>query len=135
MRPPSPTSVRLPTRASRNSVAAKHKGKRKQGRRSTRKPLPPRVPRKGPRKGRANKLKPHKFKENPKNARGPEWHPEKPPRSRTHGQNGRNRQKRRDTKKKGNSKTSACAGVSCYYLIFVSQKKNKQKQKRRRRKT
>ena len=32
-----------------------------------------------------------RFKENPKNARGPEWHPEKPPRSRTHGQNGRNK--------------------------------------------
>ena len=129
MRPPSPTSVRLPTRASRNSVAAKHKGKRKQGRRSTRKPLPPRVPRKGPRKGRANKLKPHKFKENPKKARGPEWHPEKPPRSRTHGQNGRNRQKRRDTKKKRKQQNKCvCGGVLLLPDLCLS-KKNKQKQK------
>ena len=46
--------------------------------------------------------------------------PAKTPRSGTHGQNGRNRQKRRDTKKKENQKTSACAGVSCYYLNFIS---------------
>ena len=126
VRLPSPTSVRLPTRASRKSVAAERKGeKEKQGRRRTRKPLPPRVPRKGPRKGRANKLKPHKFKENPKTARGPEWHPGKTPRSGTHGQNGQNRQKRRDTKKKKNQKTSACEGVSCYYLTYLLKKKQR----------
>ena len=68
----------------------------------------------------ASELKPHKFQENPKNARGPEWHPEKPPRSRTHRQHGRNRQKRRDTKRKETSKTSACVGVSCDCLIYIS---------------
>ena len=66
------------------------RGKEKQNKSNTRKPLPPRVPRKGLRRS----------KENPKNARGPEWHPGKTPRNGTHGQNGRKRQKRRDTKRK-----------------------------------
>ena len=86
------------------------RGKEKQNKSNTRKPLPPRVPRKGLRRS----------KENPKNARGPEWHPGKTPRSGTHGQNGRKRQKRRDTKRKRTRKTGACAGVSCDYLSYVS---------------
>ena len=89
------------------------RGKEKQNKSNTRRPLPPRVPRKGLRRS----------KENPKNARGPEWHPGKTPRSGTHGQNGRKRQKRRDTKRKKTRKTGACAGVSCYYLNIVSKKK------------
>ena len=51
---PLPTSARSPTRASRKGVAAKQNktGKKNKDKRSTAKPLPPRVPRKGPQKGR-----------------------------------------------------------------------------------
>ena len=51
------------------------RGKHKPRKRSQETPLPPRVPRKRASEG-ASELKPRKFKENPKNARGPEWHPE-----------------------------------------------------------
>ena len=122
---PLPTSARSPTRAEKacsRKTKQNKRGKEKQGNRSTRKPLPPRVPRKGLRR----------FKENPKNARGPEWHPEKNAEKRDARPKRAKQQTRRDTKKrKGKSKTSACEGVSCYYLICISSKKTR---KRRRRK-
>ena len=81
---------------SRKSVAAKRKrGKRKTKQEKHTKTLAASRPKK---KGL------RRSKENPKNARGPEWHPGKTPRSGTHGQNGRNREKRRDTKKKKKQK-------------------------------
>ena len=68
----------------------------------------------------ASELKPRKFQENPKNARGPEWHPEKTPRSGTHGQKGRTNKCGGTKKGTGKSNQSACGGVPCYYLIFLS---------------
>ena len=96
---------------SRESVAAKQKGKKKSKTKETHEdPCRLASQEKGLRRS----------KENPKNPRGPEWHPGKTPRSGTHGQNGQNRQKRRDTKRKRTRKTGACAGVSCYYLNCIS---------------
>ena len=72
----------------KNSRKTQRNGeKEKQGKRSTENPCRLASQEKGLRRS----------KENPKNARGPEWHPEKTPRSGTHGQNGQ-KQTRRDTK-------------------------------------
>ena len=106
--------VRPPPVFLENAWPQNKRGKRKQGKRSTGKPLPPSVPRKGPR---------NKHQENPKNARGPEWHPEKRQEAGRTAKTGK--QTRRDTKKKRNQQTSACEGVSCYYLSFISSKKTK----------
>ena len=59
-------------------------------------------------------------KENPKNARGQEWHPEKTTKKRDARPKRAKQTKAAGHKKQGTSKTSACEGVSCYYLIFVS---------------
>ena len=102
--------------------AAKHnrRGTQKQQKETTKTLLPPRVQKRA--SEGASVLKPRKFQENPQNARGPEWHPEKTPRSGTHGQKGRTRQVRRDKKGTGKSNPSACGGVPCYYLSFLSKK-------------
>ena len=68
-------------------------------------------------------------RENPKNARGPEWHPEETPeRKRTHGQNRRTRQSGGD--RKGQKNNSTCGGV-CGVLLalsFVSSKKKEERE-------
>ena len=87
----SPTSVRLPTRASRN-VWPQNKTeweKKKPSTRSTEHPCRLASQEKGPQS---------KYQENPKNARGPERHPEENARSGTHSQNGQ-KQVRRDIKR------------------------------------
>ena len=66
---------------------------------------------KGPRKGRASSS-PVSSRRIPKTRGAQKGTPRKTPRSRTHGQNGRNKQVRRDkTKANKKSKTSACGGV------------------------
>ena len=67
----------------------------------------------------ASELKPRKFQENPKNAWGPEWHPEKAPGERTHGQNGR-KTNRGGTKRRKKRPQPVRVGVSRYYLNFIS---------------
>ena len=82
------TGPPLLVRVKKNSrKTQRHGEKEKQGKRSTENPCRLASQEKGLRRS----------KENPKNARGPEWHPEKTPRSGTHGQNGQ-KQTRRDTK-------------------------------------
>ena len=62
-----------------------------------------------------------RFKENPKNRAGPRMAtPKNHQEAGRTAKTGRNRQKRRDTKKKtGTSKTSAGEGVSCHYLNCI----------------
>ena len=109
---------------SRKGVAAQQntRGKRKQGKRSTGKPLPPRAPRKEGLRTSTRRI--------PKTRRAQNGTPE----------NAKKRdaqRKRANTnaaghkKRKRTSKTSACEGVSCYYLICIFPKKG---DKRRRRK-
>ena len=108
------------------SVQPQNKTKRGKGKnkdkRSTAKPLPPRVPRKGASEG-ASELNPHKFQENPKNPRGPEWRPEKTPRSRTHGQKGRNNKRGGTQKQKRNKQKGACGGVLLLPDLYLLKKK------------
>ena len=78
---------------------------------------------KGLRRGERTNSSPISSRRIPKPRGAQNGTPRKTPRSRTHGQNGQNRQKRRDTEKeKGNNKSGACEGVSCDFLIFVSKK-------------
>ena len=118
-------------------VKPQNKNKTKEEKKTTNKDQ---KPRNTPAASRPKKKGLGRFKENPKNARGPEWHPEKTPRSGTHGQNGRNNKCGRTTKRR-TTNTGACGGGACDYLIFLSwkkkpekQKRNREKQKRRRRK-
>ena len=70
------------------------------------------------------------YQENPKNAWGPEWHPEKTPRSGTHGQKGRTNKCGGTKKEQEKATQGACGGVPCYYLSFLSQKEKRNKNKK-----
>ena len=95
--------------------------------------MPPRVQKRA--SEGASELKPRKYQENPKNARGPEWHPEENAKKQDARPKGARNQVRRDKQKRKQEQAKQVrVGVSCYYLIFLSQKK-REKQKRRRRKT
>ena len=83
-----------------NTTEGENKNNRKK---QPKPPLPPSRPEKGPQKGRASSS-PVGSRRIPKNARGPEWHPEKTPRSGTHGQKGRTNKCERD--KKGTGKAT-----------------------------
>ena len=119
---PLPTSARSPTRALKKCSRKTKKGEKEtQGKRSTRKPLPPRVPRKRPQKVQGESQK----------RTGPRMAPRE-----NHQEAGRTA-KTGETDKSGGtqkeketSKTSACEGASCYYLIFVSKKKKKNERKK-----
>ena len=87
--------------------------------------MPPRVPRKGPRKGRASSS-PISSRRIPKTRGAQNGTPRKTPRSRTHGQNGRNKQMRRDTKKKRNQQNKrVCGGVLLLPDLYLSKKNKK----------
>ena len=118
------TSAQPSTRASRKSVAANAQkvGKQKPQKRIDANTLAASRPRKKVSEG-ASKLKPRRFRENPKNVKGPDWHPYQNAR-RTHGQNGRRRNCSGD-KKKEPDQQSAVWGVSCYYLNYISSKKRR----------
>ena len=74
------------------------------------------------------------YQENPKNARGPEWHPDKTPEGKDARPKRVNRQKRRGTKTRKRKKTQgACGGVPCDYLSCLSSKKKGEERRRRRR--
>ena len=78
------------------------------------------------------------YQENPKNARGPEWHPAKTPERKDARPKRENKPNAAGTQtRKGRKTQSACGGVPCDYLIFLSEKrkrkKKKQKKRRRRR--
>ena len=89
---------------------------------------------KGPQKGRASSS-PVSTRRIPKTRGAQNGTPKKTPRSRTHGQNGRNKQTRRDnTKRTRQSKTGACGGVLLLPELYLF-KKQKKHEKRRRRKT
>ena len=66
------------------------------------------------------------FQENPKNARGPEWHPEENAKKRDARPKRAKRQTRRD-KKTGTTNTSACGGVLLPPELCLLKRKNKQK--------
>ena len=106
---------------SRKRVAAKRKrGKRKQNKRNTRRPLPPRVPRRKASEG------PRRIPKTPGAQNGtPEKRQEAGRTAKTGGtEKSGGTQKRQRTRK-----TGACEGVFCYYLIYISWKKQKQKPK------
>ena len=109
--------------------AAKHnrRGKQKQQRETTKTPLPPRVQKRA--SEGVSELKPRKFQENPKNVRGPEWHPGKTPRSGTHGQNGRTN-KCGGTKKRNRKKQPKCVWGCALLLPKLSLFKRKNKNKK-----
>ena len=107
VRPPSPTSVRLPTRASRNRCGRKTKQGEKENKAEEAQENPCRLAsqEKGLGKGERTSSSPISTRRIPKTHGAQNGTPRKPPRSGTHGQNGRNRQKRRDTKRrKGTAK-------------------------------
>ena len=88
----------------------KKEKKKNKNKRNTRRPLPPRVPRKGPQKLQGESQK------TPGAQNGtPEKRQESGRTAKTGGTN-----KNGGTQKERTRKTSACAGVSCYYLNFVS---------------
>ena len=72
------------------------------------------------------------YQENPKNARGPEWHPAKTPERKDARPKRENKPNAAGTQtRKGRKTQSACGGVPCDYLIFLSEKrKRKKKQKK-----
>ena len=109
-----PTSARKPTRASRKGVKPQNKTKRG-------KTTQAREAKKHPCRLASEKKASEKSRENPKNARGPEWHPDKTP----EGTDARPKREINpvaagDTKRKKDRNTSACGGVTCYYLSFLS---------------
>ena len=83
--------------------------------------MPPRVPRKRPRKGQASSS-PVSSRRIPKTSGAQNGTPRKTPRSRTHGQKGRNT-KCGGTKKEREQTKHVRVGVSCYYLICIFKKK------------
>ena len=99
----------------------------KKGEKNKETPLPPRVPSKGASEG-ASKLEPRKFQKNPKNARGPEWHPEN---SQEAGRTAKKGDKPSAAGQKGEqeqTKTSACGGVLLLPDLCLSKEKtNKNK--------
>ena len=98
---PRPASARSRGGPSRKSVAAKQnktKGKKKTRQEKHRKTLAASRPKKRASEG-ASELEPRKFQENPKNARGPEWHPEKNAKKRDARPKRAKPQARRDTKR------------------------------------
>ena len=89
---------------------------------------------KGPQKGRASSS-PVSSRRIPKTHGAQNGTPKKTPRSRTHGQNGRNKQMRRDnTKRTRKSKTSACGGVLLLPELCLFKKKNKKRRRRKKQK-
>ena len=108
------------------SCKTKQKGEnRKPGKKSTETPLRPHV-QKGPRKG--SELK---FQENPKNARGPEWHPEFPRRKRQEaGRTAKRAKTNRGGTQRENRKnqTSACGGVLLLPELYLLKNKKREKQ-------
>ena len=97
---PLPTSARSPTRAEK-VCSRKTKGEKKHKAREAPKTLAASRPKEKASEG------PRRI---PKTHGAQNGTPRKPPRSGTHGQNGRNRQKRRDTKKKEPAKQARVKG-------------------------
>ena len=92
--------------------------------RSTETTLPPRVQKRA--SEGASKLEPRKFQENPKNAWGPELHPEENAKKQDARPRRAKNQTRRDKKNK-NKQKQVRVGVSCYHLSCVSRKKMQKK--------
>ena len=119
-----PTSARKPTRVSRKGVRPQNRtkrGKTKQGTRSKEAPLPPRVRETGLREV------PRKSKKRP----GPRTAPRQ--NARKKGRTAKTGDKPGcggDTKRKRQQTQSACGGVPCDYLIYLSEKKEKQGNKK-----
>ena len=111
---------------SRKSVAAKQnrRGKRKTRQEKHRKTLAASRPKKRASEG-ASELKPHKFKENPKNARGPEWHPEKNAKKQNARPKRAKQKARRDTKREKEKPTGACGGVLLLPDLYLLKKRRK----------
>ena len=89
----------------------KQNGKRKNKAREARKTLAASRPKKKASEG---------CKENPKNARGPEWHPERNAEKQDARPKRAKQQVRRDTRREQGPRKQVRVGVSCYYLSYVS---------------
>ena len=112
-RSPLSTSVRSTySGLQKRAAATKQKAKTKTKHKKHRNTLAASRPKKGPRKGQATRTP--KLQENPKNARGPEWHPRK------HQETGCTATKGDKPTAAGQKKTKPVrVGVYCYYLIYI----------------
>ena len=126
-----PLRRRAPTRASRRGVQPQNKTKRGKTTTGTRSPE-----KQGLKGGRVISSPP-KYRENPrsrKNARGPEWHPEKTPERKDARPKRETNPVAAGTKTRKRDKNTRCVWGCAQLLPKLSLlKENKQKQKRRRR--
>ena len=84
---------------------------------------------------RASELKPRKFQENPKNARGPEWHPEKNTKRKDALPKWAINQPRRDKKEKTHkTKKVRCGCVLLLPALYLFKRITKNSEQRRQRK-